>query len=55
MGCASAHFIDVPKKIADQGFNTAELVRFFATAEVAVIAFAGFVVVSEHRASIDDP
>jgi hypothetical protein len=44
--------IDVPKEISDQGFNTAKVITFLATADVAVIALASLVVVSDHGASV---
>ena len=47
--------IDVPKEISDQGFNTAKVITFFATAYVAVIAFASLVVVSDYGASVGRP
>jgi len=47
--------IDVPKEISDQDFNTAKAIAFLAIADVAVIAFARLVVVSDHGASIGRP
>jgi hypothetical protein len=43
---------DVPKEIIDQDFNTPKVITFLVTAEVAVIAFARLVVISDHGASV---